>query len=71
MILFTEERMSLVGRRRWNLLLALPFCFGTAVVHGQTSNQDLGQFQGQGDLFGDGRTNPHPSDLVDRVEFRG
>src|ERR1700733_5917867 len=50
MILFTEERMSLVGRRRWNLLLALPFCIGTAVVHGQTSNQDLGQFQGEGDF---------------------
>jgi PAS domain S-box-containing protein len=23
------------------------------------------------DLFGDRRTNPHPSDLVDRIEFRG
>jgi len=42
--------MSLVGRHHWGLLLALPFCLGTAVAYGQTSNQDLGQFQGQGDL---------------------
>ena len=42
--------MRLVGRHRWSLLLALPFCFGTAVAYGQSSNQDLGQFQGQGDL---------------------
>jgi TolB protein len=41
--------MSLVGRHRWILWLALPFCFGTAVACGQTSHQDLGQFQGQGD----------------------
>jgi TolB protein len=41
--------MSLVGRHRWILWLALPFCFGTAVACGQTSQQDLGQFQGQGD----------------------
>ena len=41
--------MSLVRRHRWSWLLALPFCFGTAVACGQTSNQDLGQFQGQGD----------------------
>src|ERR1035438_2340496 len=45
-----EERMSLAGRHRWSLLLALPFCFGTAVACGQTGNQDLGQFQGQGDF---------------------
>lgn len=42
--------MSLVGRHRWNLLLALPFCFGTTDAYGQTNNQDLGQFQGQGDF---------------------
>jgi len=42
--------MSLVGRHRWSLLFALPFCFGIAVAHGQTSNQGLGQFQGQGTL---------------------
>jgi TolB protein len=50
MIVFMEERMGLAGRHRWSLLLALPFCFGTAVTHGQTISQDLGQFQGQGDF---------------------
>ena len=41
--------MSLAGRHLWSLLLALPFCFGTALAYSQTGNQALGQFQGQGD----------------------
>jgi len=42
--------MSLAGTHRWTLLLALAFCFGSSVGSGQTSDQVLGQFQGQGDL---------------------
>jgi TolB protein len=42
--------MSFVGRHRWSVLLALPFCFGIAVAYGQTSTQGLGQFEDQGDL---------------------
>ena len=49
MIFIHGERMFLIGRHRWSLLLALPFCFGTAIAYGQTGDQNLGQFQGQGD----------------------
>ena len=42
--------MSSFGRNRWKSLLTVSFCLGTAAACGQTSNQDLGQFQGQGDF---------------------
>ncbi len=42
--------MSLAGRRRWSLLLALPLCFGSAFVHAQNGNHGLGQFQAQQDI---------------------
>src|SRR5271166_3506820 len=45
-----EERMSLAGWRRRSWLLTLPICFGTAIACGQANHQDLGQFQGQGDI---------------------
>ena len=42
--------MRPVARHPWSFLLALPFFFGAAIAYSQTSNQDLGQFQGQGDF---------------------
>jgi TolB protein len=42
--------VSLAGRRHVRLLLALPFCVATAVACGQAADQNLGQFQGQGDI---------------------
>lgn len=50
MISFMEDRMRFVGRHSWSLWLAVPFCFCAAVACGQPGNQDLGQFQGQGDI---------------------
>lgn len=42
--------MSVVRRHPWTLLFALPLFFPLAAAHGQSSQQDLGQFQGQGDF---------------------
>ena len=42
--------MSFVRRCSWTLSLVLPFCFGSPAALCQTGNQDLGQFQGQGDF---------------------
>jgi TolB protein len=50
MVFFQGERMILIGKQRWSLLLALSFCFSTAITYGQSAGQDLGQFQGQGDF---------------------
>ena len=44
-----EEQLSLDRRGWWSLWFVLPFCFGTMALS-QTSNSDLGQFQGQEDL---------------------
>ena len=42
--------MSIVRTNRLRCLLALPFCFGTIAAYGQITEQNLGQFQGQGDF---------------------
>ncbi len=41
--------MTPIAKRHWHLLLSLPLVFGTVYTQGQTSDQALGQFQGQGD----------------------
>jgi hypothetical protein len=47
-LLSREKCMKLVGRHRWSSLLALPFCFAIAAASSQSTNQHIGQFQGQG-----------------------
>jgi WD40 repeat protein len=41
--------VSHLGIRRWGLWVSLPLLVGSAVARGQSSNEALGQFDGQGD----------------------
>jgi hypothetical protein len=42
--------MTFARRHSWSFLLSLTYYFGSVAAYGQTNSQDLGQFQGQGDL---------------------